>query len=97
MEGFCIGIDFPLQCSGVCGGSGSLSALLSMYGVTPVNPRLRMCEICKMKPASGSVGSLTDPHFEQWVCEICYKHVLKMRPLSEIVKENELKALSIRE
>lgn len=81
-------IDGGCHCSGIAG-SGLLSDLL--WNVRPIDPSIKMCEICGMKPASGSVGSLTDPSFHQWVCELCYKYKLQMRPLAEIARDNEHK------
>lgn len=50
------------------------------------------CAYCS-KPANGSVGSLIDPSFIEWVCEYCYYNVLHMKPLSEATPE-ELKHIA---
>lgn len=45
-----------------------------------------LCEICREREANGAIGSLTDETFVQWVCSNCYYNVLKMRPLSQVLK-----------
>lgn len=49
----------------------------------------KLCEICNKNKANGSIGKLHDPYFIQWVCSYCYKNVLKMKSLKEIMEKNK--------
>lgn len=61
------------------------SGVLDFSQVTPIDPTIYICEICNKNPSNGSVGKLNDPLYIQWVCEDCYKNVLKMKPLVDFI------------
>jgi len=55
----------------------------------PQDPGSHTCECCKKRPSNGTIGSMDNPDFKMWVCEDCYHNVLRLKPLVEIVRENE--------
>lgn len=52
-----------------------------------IKPIPELCEICNKNKQNGSVGKLDDPYYTQYVCQDCYKNVLKMKHLKDLGKQ----------
>lgn len=60
--------------------------IIADLDIEPIDPSEHMCEKCNERKAMGTIGSLLDKTYQQWVCMSCYKKIFPDTQIDRVDK-----------